>query len=157
MAAPPGGSSQALGALLRAAGAARAGPSPAWLTLSIPAGWQSQGVSPGLPGASEALWAGTGQEGDVQGQRRSRRRDSSRCPCLEGSLFLPPSAGTWKGGPAASRAGGLVAAYLSCSSVRRCLGIYREDRNRLNSSSPARPASPCSPCVPGLGGSGGSF
>lgn len=46
---------QAHRALLNAARAARAGQSPAWLTLSIPVGWQSRGVSPGLLRASEAF------------------------------------------------------------------------------------------------------
>lgn len=72
-------------------------PAP-WLTLSLAAG-RRHGA--GVPGA---LRAGTGR-----GERRRRAQGTDAgpfpCPCLEGSLSGPPSAGIGEGGPACSALG----------------------------------------------------
>lgn len=82
----------------------------------------------------------------MQGEPKEQKADSSHCPCLEGSLFLPPSAGTWKGGLASSRTGGLVVTYLSCSSFGG-VAVFTEKTetdlippHKLSLSPPAAPA-----------------
>lgn len=161
MAAPPGRSSQALGALLPIVRclSCQCWPGSSLADLEPPGGMAEPGRVPrapeGQPGPLGWDRAGGSHAGRAEGTegRTVPVALASREACFFHHLLgpgrgarPPPARGVW---------GGLAATYLSCSSAWTCGGIYGEDRNRLNSSSQARPSSPCSPCVPGLGGSGG--